>query len=266
MPDESLSGRVRSAILSLELAPRPAPQRARPRTRIRRIQNPDPGRPDAPRGGGTRAARRKELDRRAARPRRDRRALRIPRGTRIGERTARVGGEPDRDDLEALVELADAVDEDETPEHSLDAGTSFHLELARLSGNAFLLGAMEGALTPPLPNALARGAVGRIARARAPRTRGDRRRDPRGRHRERRTRHDRAPPWHGKAARRLRLGQRPAPARRRSGGAVARERRTTDGGLGLTGVERRVLLREHLAALLGRHRPRWWRDAPPRSP
>lgn len=51
------------------------------------------------------------------------------------------------DDLEALAELGNAVDSSETPEHSLDAGTSFHLELARLSGNRFLLEAMESVLT-----------------------------------------------------------------------------------------------------------------------
>ena len=50
-------------------------------------------------------------------------------------------------DLEALVELAGSVDGGETPEHSLDAGTSFHLELARLSGNPFLIDAMKSVLT-----------------------------------------------------------------------------------------------------------------------
>jgi DNA-binding GntR family transcriptional regulator len=52
-----------------------------------------------------------------------------------------------RDDLEVLGELASSVDADETPEHSIDAGTSFHLELARMSGNAFLLDTMRGVLT-----------------------------------------------------------------------------------------------------------------------
>jgi DNA-binding GntR family transcriptional regulator len=51
------------------------------------------------------------------------------------------------DDLEALAELGNGVDSSETPEHSLDAGTSFHLELARLSGNRFLIDAMDGVLT-----------------------------------------------------------------------------------------------------------------------
>jgi DNA-binding GntR family transcriptional regulator len=50
-------------------------------------------------------------------------------------------------DLDALTELGNGVDSSETPEHSLDAGTSFHLELARLSGNRFLIDAMDGVLT-----------------------------------------------------------------------------------------------------------------------
>jgi DNA-binding GntR family transcriptional regulator len=52
-----------------------------------------------------------------------------------------------RDDLEAFAELASAHEADETPEHSLDAGTGFHLELARLSGNPFLEDAMRSVLT-----------------------------------------------------------------------------------------------------------------------
>jgi DNA-binding GntR family transcriptional regulator len=52
-----------------------------------------------------------------------------------------------RDDLEALAELANLSDAGETPEHSLDAGTSFHLELARISGNSFLEEAMRSVLT-----------------------------------------------------------------------------------------------------------------------
>lgn len=52
-----------------------------------------------------------------------------------------------RDDLEALGELATAAEAGESPEHSLQAGTSFHLELARISGNPFLEDAMRSALT-----------------------------------------------------------------------------------------------------------------------
>src|SRR6185437_10323680 len=52
-----------------------------------------------------------------------------------------------RDHLEALAELATAHDANETPEHSIEAGTSFHLELARISGNPFLEDAMRSVLT-----------------------------------------------------------------------------------------------------------------------
>ncbi len=51
------------------------------------------------------------------------------------------------EDLDALAELGNGVHPGETPEHSLNAGTSFHLELARLSGNRFLIDAMDGVLT-----------------------------------------------------------------------------------------------------------------------
>ena len=52
-----------------------------------------------------------------------------------------------RDDLDELRELAYSADADETPEHSIDAGTSFHLELARISGNPFLEDTMRSVLT-----------------------------------------------------------------------------------------------------------------------
>jgi DNA-binding GntR family transcriptional regulator len=51
------------------------------------------------------------------------------------------------DDLRSLADLARSADEIETPEHSVDTGTSFHLELARLAGNPFLTAAMDDALT-----------------------------------------------------------------------------------------------------------------------
>jgi DNA-binding GntR family transcriptional regulator len=53
----------------------------------------------------------------------------------------------DRDDIEAFAELTESADADETPEHTIEAGTSFHLELARLSGNPFLLDSMASVLT-----------------------------------------------------------------------------------------------------------------------
>ncbi|HEY4268532.1 MAG TPA: GntR family transcriptional regulator [Galbitalea sp.] len=52
-----------------------------------------------------------------------------------------------RDDLTVLATLAASTDAAETPEHSIDSGTSFHVGFARLSGNAFIIDAMEGALT-----------------------------------------------------------------------------------------------------------------------
>ena len=52
-----------------------------------------------------------------------------------------------REDLEALLDLASSADSVETPENSLVTGTSFHLELARLSGNEYLRTAMEGVMT-----------------------------------------------------------------------------------------------------------------------
>src|ERR1700712_3499445 len=52
-----------------------------------------------------------------------------------------------REDLEAIADLARLADAEETPEHSIDAGTGFHLELARLSNNDFLIDAMAGVLT-----------------------------------------------------------------------------------------------------------------------
>jgi DNA-binding GntR family transcriptional regulator len=62
--------------------------------------------------------------------------------------SARLAAErASRDDLEALATLARSDATDETPEHSIQSGTSFHLELARLSANEFLIDAMEGVLT-----------------------------------------------------------------------------------------------------------------------
>jgi DNA-binding GntR family transcriptional regulator len=52
-----------------------------------------------------------------------------------------------RDDLEALAVLASTSTDDETPEHTLDTGTGFHLELARISGNRFLFDSTQSVLT-----------------------------------------------------------------------------------------------------------------------
>jgi DNA-binding GntR family transcriptional regulator len=62
-----------------------------------------------------------------------------------GARLASARATPD--ELAALAELAGSTAATDTPEHSIDSGTSFHMELARLSGNAFLMSSMEGVLT-----------------------------------------------------------------------------------------------------------------------
>jgi DNA-binding GntR family transcriptional regulator len=56
-------------------------------------------------------------------------------------------GRASDDDIDALADLARSADSPETPEHSVDSGTNFHLELTRLSGNPFFSSATEGALT-----------------------------------------------------------------------------------------------------------------------
>jgi len=49
--------------------------------------------------------------------------------------------------LRALAELAPTLEAGSTPEDSLGSGTSFHREVALLSGNEFLASALEGVLT-----------------------------------------------------------------------------------------------------------------------
>jgi DNA-binding GntR family transcriptional regulator len=51
------------------------------------------------------------------------------------------------DDFEGLRDLASSSNDEETPEHGIDTGTSFHLELARLAGNEHVGDAMAGILT-----------------------------------------------------------------------------------------------------------------------
>lgn len=53
----------------------------------------------------------------------------------------------DPHELRALAAIANSSAEDDNPEHTLRTGTDFHREVARLSGNAELLGAVDGALT-----------------------------------------------------------------------------------------------------------------------
>jgi DNA-binding GntR family transcriptional regulator len=51
------------------------------------------------------------------------------------------------DDLDAVAALLDSCHDDATREAWHQAGTDFHLELARLSGNPFLLQAVRGVMT-----------------------------------------------------------------------------------------------------------------------
>jgi DNA-binding GntR family transcriptional regulator len=146
MPDETLYGRLRAAILSLDLAPG---QRL-----SERGLEPDFGASRTP----IRAAlMRLESEGLAQRDGKNwmvaplnleeigslyeyREALEATT-TRLAVQRA------SREDREALAELASGSDIDETPEHGIDAGTSFHLELARMSGNLFLEDAMRSVLT-----------------------------------------------------------------------------------------------------------------------
>jgi DNA-binding GntR family transcriptional regulator len=146
MPESTLLSRLRAAILSLDLAP---------------------GRPLSERGlepefGASRTPIRAALFRLETEGlvRRDGKGW-IVSPIDLGEiralyefrevlETAAVRLAADRasdDELRRLAELVESADIEETPEHSLDAGTSFHLELARLSHNDFLIDAMDGVLT-----------------------------------------------------------------------------------------------------------------------
>jgi len=146
MSDESLHARLRSAILSLSLSPGQRlserglePEFGASRTPIRaalmRLESEGLVRRD----GKNWIVSPLDLD--------EIRALYEFREV-LESATARLAIErATPDDLDALAELGKGVDADETPEHSLLAGTSFHLQLARLSGNPFLIDAMDGVLT-----------------------------------------------------------------------------------------------------------------------
>jgi DNA-binding GntR family transcriptional regulator len=146
MNDESLHGRLRAAILSLELAPGQRlserglePEFGASRTPIRAALMRLESEGLVQRDGKNWMVAPLNLDEiRALYEFRE--ALESAAARLAIERAA-------REDLEALALLATTSDDDETPEHTLDAGTSFHLELARLSGNVFLLDAMQSVLT-----------------------------------------------------------------------------------------------------------------------
>jgi DNA-binding GntR family transcriptional regulator len=146
MTDESLYGRLRAAILSLDLAPGQRlserglePDFGASRTPIRAALMRLESEGLVQRDGKNWIVAPLNLD--------EIRALYEYREILESAAVRLAGRDAAADDLEALVEVARAVDAGETPEHSLDAGTSFHLELARLSGNAFLIEAMTGVLT-----------------------------------------------------------------------------------------------------------------------
>jgi DNA-binding GntR family transcriptional regulator len=146
MTDESLHGRIRSAILNLDLAPGQQvserglePEFGASRTPIRVAMLKLESEGLMQRDGKNWIV--APLDLAEIRALYEYREILESAAARMASVRA------SRADLDALAALADAVDGRETPEHSLDAGTSFHGELARLSGNPFLTDAMQGVLT-----------------------------------------------------------------------------------------------------------------------
>jgi DNA-binding GntR family transcriptional regulator len=146
MTDDSLYGRVRAAILSLELAPGQRlserglePEFGASRTPIRAALMRLEPEGLVQRDGKNWVVAPLNLDEISALY--EYREVLEAATTRLALERA------SRDDLETLAELADTGEAGETPEHSLDTGTSFHLELARISGNPFLEDAMRDVLT-----------------------------------------------------------------------------------------------------------------------
>jgi DNA-binding GntR family transcriptional regulator len=146
MTDDSLYGRLRSAILSLDLAPGQRlserglePEFGASRTPIRAALMRLESEGLAQRDGKNWMVAPLNLD--------EIHALYEYREVLEAATTRLASQRASREDLEALAELASSADVGETPEHSLEAGTSFHLELARVSGNPFLRDAMRSVLT-----------------------------------------------------------------------------------------------------------------------
>jgi DNA-binding GntR family transcriptional regulator len=146
MTDDSLYGRLRAAILSLDLTPGQRlserglePEFGASRTPIRAALMRLESEGLVQREGKNWMVTPLNLD--------EIRALYEYREALEAATTRLASARAARDDLEALAELASSAQTGETPEHSLEAGTSFHLELARLSGNLFLEDAMRGVLT-----------------------------------------------------------------------------------------------------------------------
>jgi DNA-binding GntR family transcriptional regulator len=146
MSDESLHGRLRAAILSLELPPTRRlserglePEFGASRTPIRAALMRLESEGLVQRDGKNWMVAPLNLD--EIRELYEFREILESSACRLAESRA------SETDFAALVQLGRGVDAGETPEHSLDAGTSFHLELARLSGNVFLLDSMQSVLT-----------------------------------------------------------------------------------------------------------------------
>jgi DNA-binding GntR family transcriptional regulator len=146
MTDDSLYGRLRAAILSLDLAPGQRlserglePEFGASRTPIRAVLLRLESEGLVQRDGKNWMVAPLNLD--------EIRALYEYREVLEAATTRFALARASRGDLEALAELASTTDAGQTPEHSLEAGTSFHLELARISGNRFLRDAMGSVLT-----------------------------------------------------------------------------------------------------------------------
>jgi DNA-binding GntR family transcriptional regulator len=146
MTDHSLHGRLRAAILSLDLAPGQRlserglePEFGGSRTPIRAALMRLESEGLVQRDGKNWMVAPLNLD--------EIRALYEYREVLEAATTRLALIRASREDLESLAELAGSDDSRETPEHTLDAGTSFHLELARISANPFLEDAMRGVLT-----------------------------------------------------------------------------------------------------------------------
>jgi DNA-binding GntR family transcriptional regulator len=146
MTDDSLHGRLRAAILSLDLAPGQRlserglePEFGASRTPIRAALMRLESEGLVQRDGKNWMVAPLNLD--------EIRALYEYREALEAATTRLAVERASREDLLALGELARSAESGETPEHSLEAGTSFHLELARISGNPFLEDAMRSVLT-----------------------------------------------------------------------------------------------------------------------
>lgn len=146
MTDESLHGRLRSAILALELTPGQRlserglePEFGASRTPIRAALMRLESEGLVHRDGKNWIVAPLNLD--------EIRALYEFREVLESAAARLAADRASSTELAALAEVAGTSEESETPEHTVDAGTSFHLELARLSGNGPLLDSMQSVLT-----------------------------------------------------------------------------------------------------------------------